>query len=308
MAFLTGLFSFTLIIIQLNTGAVTSETDKEYDNIKPEPESILDDLIALDYVDKYDITEEDINGVHDLVGMISNSELSSEESYEYESVEDGEDIVLIVDVSPVDFEEYDYNFPTSDVQFVKSSQYYSDYPGPEYSKGVKDAEYYADYPLVKDAEYYADYPLAVVKESWVHEVANYDYYPSEDVNLETVITDDNETLLDYPHMEDGISLSETTKSLKITINEIYKQQKILHIILLLGICLIVLVMLLAVVSLVVSMISRRPDVNNNSIRQVEGVRQIKLKNSGIVRSYAKVPVEIKNMLSSNVAYKPLYEV
>ena len=83
-------------------------------------------------------------------------------------------------------------------------------------------------------------------------------------------------------------------------------------------------MLLAVVSLVVSMISRRPDVNNNSIRQLEGVRQvkdisafcfwlfwafqIKLKNSGIVRSYAKVPVEIKNMLSSNVAYKPLYEV
>ena len=40
----------------------------------------------------------DINGVHDLVGMISHSELSSEESYEYESVEDGEDIVLIVDV------------------------------------------------------------------------------------------------------------------------------------------------------------------------------------------------------------------
>ena len=38
---------------------------------------------------------------------------------------------------------------------------------------------------------------------------------------------------------------------------------------------IVLVMLLAVVSLVVSMISRRPDVNNNSIRQVEGVRQVK---------------------------------
>ena len=36
----------------------TSEIDKEYDNIKPEPESILDDLIALDYVDKYDISEE----------------------------------------------------------------------------------------------------------------------------------------------------------------------------------------------------------------------------------------------------------
>ena len=30
----------------------------EYDNLNPEPESILDDLIVLDYVDKDDIKEE----------------------------------------------------------------------------------------------------------------------------------------------------------------------------------------------------------------------------------------------------------
>ena len=30
----------------------------EYDNLNPEPESILDDLIGLDYVDKDDIKEE----------------------------------------------------------------------------------------------------------------------------------------------------------------------------------------------------------------------------------------------------------
>ena len=45
-----------------------------------------------------------------------------------------------------------------------------------------------------------------------------------------------------------------------------------------------------------------PDLNN--IHSL----QIKLQNSGIVRSYAKVPVEIKNMFPSNVAYKQLYEV
>ena len=32
----------------------------EYDNLNPEPESILDDLIGLDYVDKDDIKEEGI--------------------------------------------------------------------------------------------------------------------------------------------------------------------------------------------------------------------------------------------------------
>ena len=194
----------------------------------------------------------DINGVHDIMTLISNNELSSvenDESSDYESVEDdGEDIVLIVDITPVNFEEYDYNLPTSDVQFVKNNDYF------EYSDLVD--------------------TNAEMKESWAPEVANYDYYPAEDVNLETVVDEDYETLLDYPHREDDSRISEKTRSLKITINEIYKQQKILHIILLLGICLIVLVMFFAVVSLVVSMITRRPDVNNNSLHHVEGVRQV----------------------------------
>ena len=157
----------------------------------------------------------DINGVHDIMTLISNNELSSVESDEsssssdYDSVEDdGEDIVLIVPISPVDFEEYDYNLPTSDVQFVKNNDYF------DYSDLVE--------------------TNAGLKESWAPEVANYDYYPAEDVNLETVVDEDYETLLDYP-LEDEPRMSEKTRSLKITINEIYKQQKILHIILLLGI-------------------------------------------------------------------------
>ena len=154
----------------------------------------------------------DINGVHDIMSMISNDELSSGESSEssdYETFEDdGEDIVLIVDISPVDFEEYDYNLPTSDVQFVKNNEYF-------------------DYSDLVDTN-------ADSQGNWVPEAANYDYYPYEDVNLETVIDEDSETLLDYSHSDEGVSVSEKTRTLKNTINEIYKQQKILHIILLLG--------------------------------------------------------------------------
>ena len=36
--------------------------------------------------------------------------------------------------------------------------------------------------------------------------------------------------------------------------------------------------------------------------------QLRIGGSGIVRSYAKIPVEIKNMLPSNVAYQQLYDV
>ena len=154
----------------------------------------------------------DINGVHDIMSMISNDELTSDESDEssdYESVEDGgQNILLIVDIAPVNFEEYDYNLPTSDVQFVKDNDYF-------------------DYSDLVDTD-----PKA--PGSWVPEAASYDYYPSEDVNLETVVDEDDATLLDYPHLEDDAWISEKTRSLKMTINEIYKQQKILHIVLLLG--------------------------------------------------------------------------
>ena len=33
-----------------------------------------------------------------------------------------------------------------------------------------------------------------------------------------------------------------------------------------------------------------------------------VKTGGILKSYAKIPVEVKNMLPSNVAYKQLYDV
>jgi len=59
MKFFTTLFSLFLIFAQLNVNAVPLENEiVEYDNLNPEPESILDDLIILDYVDKDDIKEE----------------------------------------------------------------------------------------------------------------------------------------------------------------------------------------------------------------------------------------------------------
>ena len=47
-------------------------------------------------------------------------------------------------------------------------------------------------------------------------------------------------------------------------------------------------------------------VINTSIHLV--VFQLRIGSSAIVRSYAKIPVEIKNMMPSNVAYQQLYDV
>ena len=52
----------------------------------------------------------------------------------------------------------------------------------------------------------------------------------------------------------------------------------------------------------VTILTRRQEADPNP------VRTIKIKSDGIVKSYAKIPVEIKNMAPSNIAYKPLYDV
>ena len=38
------------------------------------------------------------------------------------------------------------------------------------------------------------------------------------------------------------------------------------------------------------------------------VKSVKVKTDGIIQTYAKIPVEIKNMVPSNIAYKQLYDV
>ena len=58
----------------------------------------------------------------------------------------------------------------------------------------------------------------------------------------------------------------------------------------------------ALVGLVITILTRRQEA------ATDPVRTVRIKTDGIVKSYAKIPVEIKNMVPSNIAYKPLYEV
>ena len=62
------------------------------------------------------------------------------------------------------------------------------------------------------------------------------------------------------------------------------------------------VVFFALVTLMVTVLTRRHYQHSNVVRSV------KIKSDGIVKSYAKIPVEIKNMVPSNIAYKQLYDV
>ena len=151
----------------------------------------------------------------------------------------------------------------------------------------------------------------------------YDYDESSEI-LETIVGSDgflNMNEEDY-HYDDSLSdsdnLKEEAKMIQISLEDLHDQTMIFHIILLLGkvtfkgcnikltyfsgIVLICVVVFFAVVTLVVTILTRR------QVSATAPVRSVKVKTDGIIKTYAKIPVEIKNMVPSNVAYKQLYDV
>jgi len=134
---------------------------------------------------------------------------------------------------------------------------------------------------------------------------DYDYDKSTEISQNIIVgleedlfnMENDDIVRDYVDNYDRIE-----EALQVTMDNVYDQAMIFHIILLLGICLICLVVFFALVALVVTILSRRQEA------ATEPVRTVKIKSEGIVKSYAKIPVEIKNMVPSNIAYKPLYEV
>merc|ERR1711875_88939 len=90
----------------------------------------------------------------------------------------------------------------------------------------------------------------------------------------------------------------------VKFENIYEEQRIFNIILLSGISLICFIVMFGLISLAISMFTRLHP--NNPTRPD---RNVKLVNTeGIIKSYTKLPVEMKNILPSNVAYKQLYNV
>jgi len=131
----------------------------------------------------------------------------------------------------------------------------------------------------------------------------YDYDESSEI-LETIVGADGSLNMkeeDY-HYVDSASLEEESKMIQISLDDLHDQSMIFHIILLLGIVLICVVVFFALVTLMVTVLTRRQDAASPAVRSV------KIKTDGIIKTYAKIPVEIKNMAPSNIAYKQLYEV
>jgi len=286
------------------------ESGELYDDIKPVPAEILNMVSDLDYVDPDDIKEEDFEGIKEFGEMLN--EKAELNHYEYNLIGDNDKIILSDDLNDLwDPEDADYYYLEQEYH-INVLQQFDLQINPDYSS---DSSEVAWVPPKQPRN-----PIPVYE---------YDTLDEGDMFEGLVDEDPQNSLLEYdselslrPTFDQAVrmklpascndleNLSEKAECLKMKIEEIYDQQQIFHIILLLGISLICVVVLFAVISLVVSIIVRSygnvsPSSNVNS---TQGVKQIKLKSNGIIRSYTKIPVEIKNMMPSNVAYKQLYDV
>jgi len=286
------------------------ESGELYDDIKPVPAEILNMVSDLDYVDPDDIKEEDFEGIKEFGEMLN--EKAELNHYEYNLIGDNDKIILSDDLNDLwDPEDADYYYLEQEYH-INVLQQFDLQINPDYSS---DSSEVAWVPPKQPRNPIPVYEYDTLDEGDMFEgLVNEDPQNSlleYDSELSLRPTFDQAVRMKLPaSCNDLENLSEKAECLKMKIEEIYDQQQIFHIILLLGISLICVVVLFAVISLVVSIIVRSygnvsPSSNINS---TQGVKQIKLKSNGIIRSYTKIPVEIKNMMPSNVAYKQLYDV
>jgi len=286
------IWSFFLLAITVTGKSIIEdesfESSEEYDLINPNPNDVFEAMQELDYIDRDNVKEKDIGGVKNLLGLLDSgneliydydiSEVSSEEILSGENQNEYADNPnLIVD--------YDYNLP--EVNAFIQEEDIKEFPGIEETGEI----------------------------DWVPNVPDYDYFflhavVIQNPVLDDEVDDDDDDANDMSEVEDHHDALVSTKYLKKKIEEIYEQQQIFHIILLMGVTLITVVIFFAIVSLVASIISKKfnssinrqnHDFNNNI------PTKINLKSNGIIKSYTKLPVEIKNMLPNNVAYQQLYD-
>merc|ERR1711981_1015661 len=127
---------------------------------------------------------------------------------------------------------------------------------------------------------------------------DYDYDKSTEISQNVIVglgedledlfnMENDEIVREYQYVDNYDRIEE---ALQVTMDNVYDQARIFHIILLLGICLICLVVFFALVALVITILTRRQEA------ATDPVRTVRIKTDGIVKSYAKIPVEIKNMV------------
>lgn len=263
-------------------GDVIEDSDPEYEydaigsNITEE--ELIKILEEMDYVMPDNIT---VQGISDLLDLITADNADNEAAgvvdYDYK-ISGGEAVVGESTETEVDDE-----FVYPDI----------DYQEKEVETTAEDTKDSIEDILEEDETEIVWIPLAV----------EYDYEIVETKDI-LEIFEDADTQLDYQEDQTYQLFVQKALDTSVQFESIYQEQRIFNIILLSGVSLICLIVMFGLISLAISIFNRshstNPTMPDGNVKLVS--------TGGIVKSYAKIPVEVKNMLPSNVAYKQLYDV
>jgi len=288
------IFLYFLSLIVLSTGASIEEydsieqntSDEDYDTIDPDisEAELMKMLEEMGYVVPDENTMDDLSGISDLHDLITGDNTEDHPvDYEYLDIF-GRDAIIGDDIANIGVENLlypniDYQDQLFDVEATGSNKEETDI-----HENISN----------EDESEIVWIPAAVVQ---------YDY-EIVDVKEALDIFDDADTQLDYQEDQNYKMFVQKALDSSVKFENIYEEQRIFNIILLSGISLICFIVMFGLISLAISMFTRLHP--NNPTRPD---RNVKLVNTeGIIKSYTKLPVEMKNILPSNVAYKQLYNV
>merc|ERR1712215_63475 len=278
------LFLFSVVFVKFGESVVEKDDSDEYDDIRP---NITEEELIKTFEEMYYVLPDDDSreGIKDLIGMITNSEAAKEE---------GDNIL-----------NYDYKIVGGEVAF-------EDLVDTEMNKDDVNTNIgYLYYDTEEENHFTKEEDLIVKKADdtdqldvvWIPIVVQYDYEMMIDTQDLFDIVEDDDTELDYQQDKNYKMFVQKAIDTSVQFESIYQEQRIFNIILLSGVSLICLIVLFGLVTLAVSIFSRSRRSNNQ-----DHINTKLVKTGGIVKSYAKLPLEVKNILPSNIAYRELYDV
>jgi len=248
-------------------------------------EELLGVLNEFGYVDYEIITDQEKAGVSDLLDLLHDNQ---PRDYDYK-ISDGDGFLEEASEST---EQRELLYP--DIDYEEIEQIYAGEDLVKEEGDLHEDESYTE--RVHEEEKTNKVVVPVIVE--------YEYEIIETKDLIEIVSDGEDTDLDYQEDENYKRYVKKAFDTSVQFESIYQEQRIFNIILLSGVSLICLIVIFGLVSLAISIFAKAnrhsPVISDGQVRLVKA--------DGIIKSYAKIPVEVKNMLPSHVAYKQLYDV
>jgi len=234
-------------------------------------------------LDNSDMTPEEL-------ADLLNEEIDSEEvEYIVEAVDEGL-VVSIQEKQALFYPDLDYTEESSEEVFTEA-------------EGQKGDEEYEEYETIEEEELVEyDYTLLETRGTIVvlgGPSAELDYIVEEDARSEMK---EEEKLFEIDAIVSQVELDESAEY-----DHFNGDRKIFEIVIMSGIAVTCLMFIFGLAALISSYLLPPQTPPTVTIAPLPRPTQTTSSSGGIIRQYTCVPVEIKNMLPSNVAYKQLYE-